>query len=1344
MCIEIQNINIKMESTLALKICSLVIDIDIRSEELVLCLKDLTLLSSDNSTIIEMNDLVIKINSLDSFRNYNMDISIEKFLATIINSHVNIIEHILLKLRTVSLPSIDHLQKRFQKSSIDFNERLRNIESETENYSTGPILSTERDFFVTANEFISDDDVIKIDGIRENGWGHCHFKVDINLFCIIIDSSKSVPPKQECFCWKKIEFSFGNSGLDSTASVALNIGYFESTDILPINYSSPKEVVEFPNFDEVIGLLKSTLITNTSTVLNYTENKWLSLRTTCKTTQVRNNQYESINTSKYSFTTDFVVLPFQVSIGASALGTLVANLSVLTNSLNNYGRVPNLEVLKSNNLIKQKKYSFHFDQFNIDVPLVRIDVMSTSDEKIIECLSFEIIKLNCNYVYQPDTGLNNIPLYIESVKISGARKTAFDVSTINNWFDAKNIIIDYKSMNKSPDRVHYPNPDVCTFQLMNEWFNSRNIERNVNLDLSVIVSDISINPNQNDLSVLGTILGSYSVAAASYAQEFPTYKYEVKAANFQIYQVDSLVLFKKIEIDLKLVNISLNWVDEANQSNNVTYNLIKDFRFYITKTDVAELFSELQVYYEGYLNVTILRKGIFVELLKIEEPMDFMSFQSDKTKKKDFKKLLFCSKVIRDEIHWSLNSNIGFGNKSRFSLAEFSYLTFNINYSNLESILRTIEMYRKSYCIAYMLYKGSPYADNNSDTLNQNDYALHLPCNKSPSHVLSLTFNTIKIVMTYYDAEPVLTVFVKTVNINSVTFSSDLSQLLINLTSLSLYDETEKLAKHRRLIGNFDAITENRITITISNGGKENHSLIELDVKHLCIIYLHRAIFTVVCFLRDHFIQRVNEHFQDNNIPTSERNNCNKIQKKGFVRVTAVISKSEIHLPCSSSSADGITIIFDKLTIYKACPLVFEINKDYLLGPMLSNNIIVSDFDNTQTVLKYLFNLKDFDTSNPLDILWKLPHYKDEVFLVPEDVSQFTSCSRFQLNVSLTKTTICSWCNRNPIGENFDLSGTFTMTSADPEPDGMYHEVFKSLAFEEAKEYQHSTVTVDVFGEEINWILAQGQYLTIVNIIQQNACEIQKVVKDNYKFPIPKLIYLQENLYGSNCIDPRLPILSTVPIHLKKGKIVLVDNLPEYYDMISTNLTDNSQFGIESFEFTIPKYSYHHIYRKKVLNSLSSESRYATNEYENDTLNNERLFGNAILCMYFVKLEVDFYRIHFGGGNGNEVSAEEFVLARLDSSKNEYTSIDSFPDVNNISVESIILAPKAFSLLNKFRQDKNIPERDIDRSSNQPHIKYSQQGVSNLRRCVIEVTDTIAISHMERILATVGNLHSLN
>jgi hypothetical protein len=49
-------------------------------------------------------------------------------------------------------------------------------------------------------------------------------------------------------------------------------------------------------------------------------------------------------------------------------------------------------------------------------------------------------------------------------------------------------------------------------------------------------------------------------------------------------------------------------------------------------------------------------------------------------------------------------------------------------------------------------------------------------------------------------------------------------------------------------------------------------------------------------------------------------------------------------------------------------------------------------------------------------------------------------------------------------------------------------------------------------------------------------------------------------------------------------------------------------------------------------------------------------------------------------------------------------------------------------------------EWDEVEGGGEPHIRYSQQGVSNLRRCVVSISDSVLVTHLNHILPLIRYL----
>ena len=444
------------------------------------------------------------------------------------------------------------------------------------------------------------------------------------------------------------------------------------------------------------------------------------------------------------------------------------------------------------------------------------------------------------------------------------------------------------------------------------------------------------------------------------------------------------------------------------------------------------------------------------------------------------------------------------------------------------------------------------------------------------------------------------------------------------------------------------------------------------------------------------------------------------------------------------------------------------------------------------------------------DDLPPAPSDRSIILRPPVGVGSATSDRPFSLRIEIPGATICSWCNQNVVGEDIRALVQLSLRRATPVAAGMYAEVLgpAGLGFSLPPSEQRNTTIVDVRIENsaLELSLAQGQYMAIVHMIQQNFPEIQVVVPDIFPLPTPTTVHLQEHVYGHNAMESRLPLMSSVPVHIPcvgssdsgqgrgrgGGRIVAYENTPEYYDLFERTMKDaeideplsaERPSACSSFSSTsstssscettsastttaaaaggnhskststsartvprmltfddvivdrVPLWSYHHTHREKLFARAAATTTNATTSYDDDdddvdddataecgvhvfeskqsrslhvdvlsrvSLCNEHFAGSSlvqfhhgsstasglndsvkssgtppisvdttgrtlrpsfrvvrkagfpelgvvVLAVHFTELELDFYRRHYGGGNGIEVSAQSFVVTKGDA-----------------------------------------------------------------------------------------------
>ena len=531
----------------------------------------------------------------------------------------------------------------------------------------------------------------------------------------------------------------------------------------------------------------------------------------------------------------------------------------------------------------------------------------------------------------------------------------------------------------------------------------------------------------------------------------------------------------------------------------------------------------------------------------------------------------------------------------------------------------------------------------------------------------------------------------------------------------------------------------------------------------------------------------------------------------------------------------------------------------------------------------------------------------------------------FSLRLEIPGATICSWCNQNVMGEGLRALVLWSLRRVEPPSDATYAAALGAAGQEVAPTPTdvRNTTRVDVTIEN-PWLelsVAQGQYQAIVHLIQQNFPEVQLRVPDIFPVPPPRTVHLQEPIFGRDPMEPRLPLLSTVPVHFPcndksgrgGGRIVGYENTPEYYDLFERTLraadaqeplsaerpSSSSRAPVSATSETrssspsssprlltfdddiadrVPLWSYHHTHREvlfarvvdtadsaaqtaapadadngddstdeKGLDADSAEDDGAFRSQQTASLHQSTLnplhaaltreppsllrvtgaaaappsamavdtsgrvlrpsfrvvhragfpqLGPVVLAVHFTALELHFFRQHYGGGNGIEVSAGTFVVAGADApvrtrhghilhgnqhwshpgaprsappngrkhrhgrrhaeheaggldsdSSGGSTSGDGRYGVGGLSAEAVpaafvVFAPKALPQMNRLAASKGEPRPSASSSSPTwaaalPHIRYSQQGVGNLRRCVIDISDSVLVVHLQQILALV-------
>ena len=660
-----------------------------------------------------------------------------------------------------------------------------------------------------------------------------------------------------------------------------------------------------------------------------------------------------------------------------------------------------------------------------------------------------------------------------------------------------------------------------------------------------------------------------------------------------------------------------------------------------------------------------------------------------------------------------------------------------------------------------------------------------------PTRITAISLESISIHMKH-QLKPVLCLLSKSTRISSLSFGRNLRQVNLLVQSIALHELTTSYAVHTCLLGDVDPDYPSRLELHTTSLADEC-SMLEFQVDNMRIFYLHRAVFTVCSFLIDHFIPGTRSHligsvdgltgsYQGGHsvcpppplpIPPAPLAHT----RRGMMRVGGCFSCSELHLPLNSCSTDAVVLIINEWKIYRSCPTVLDQSSSYCMGPHLDRSIWIGQMKSSRALMQQLFSEQKGGGGGGapavVDVHWTLPQQARLLLIPPAAVTAEGSgaASPFGLSFSVKNSLLCSWCSANAISEDFSITGFYSLVPSSSSSSIIADSTTSSSGSQSAVK---NTISVDISADEIEWILSQGQYSAIIALIQQNFCELQEHVVPEYVPPPPRLVPLTEHVFGRYALDLQLPILSTVPVHIKKGKVVAIENSPDYYDLFCTPLPFEGG-GQERYlvtgdfaDTTIPEGSHHADHRRALFAHVISErtkrrvSR--SRHFESDPpiepeYPSQQHVGysdmdgegaeTTVLSIIFQAMELDFYRRHDNGGNGIEISCQSFVVCSSESDgggvDDDGLSMNSNHD--ELSIGSIMFAPTSYPMLNSALNrggggstaggGGGVGVGVVDPSSSTaavPHITYSQQGTGNLRRCIITIQDSVAVANMAKVL----------
>ena len=916
------------------------------------------------------------------------------------------------------------------------------------------------------------------------------------------------------------------------------------------------------------------------------------------------------------------------------------------------------------------------------------------------------------------------------------------------------------------DHPNIPHMKCACYNSINEFYTQSGGKSVAKCDdgLSLVVDRVHCTVTSHDAIVLGALAGSFAASKELYANKLDLHYLfgplpSIDSAAYMIFNAKESVV-KISTFDLKLVSVSL--ITEEFQSSKKTvqaksYTFLDTYRVFCETFSVGRIFLTCQTFVEGTLSVSMKDLNDPLDrvpphiLLSEERRLGSLFTQK---KKSSTMKSIFSMKALPNEVHWSSDTCTGVGVGAVFSNVLLNDITVSIDFQHIEPLCKTIQNFNiaKEESFAFAYEKES--ASNSwsapllyEESSNNDSVPLSIP--SSPSSIMNIDCSNLKFTL-QHNLKPIVEIRAKKLGVSQIVFGRHLQQMAISAESIHLFELSAQYAVHTCIIGEYamksasnygraaeNEYLKNRLEMHITSTSASAFSLMEIKAHNMSIFYVHRSVMTVVSLICDHIIPDVREALclpaDVQRARSNTSGNTTDTARSGMFRLGVIIHNSEVHLPANSCGSDAIVVIFKRCDINKACPIINSSNPTFCKGPLVSESMWLSEMSESQALTASIFGT----TRHHDSVAWMLPYVVEQDLRTPADVITH-GASVLKLDIIVCDAIICTWCSRNSVGERMTVRVDFSLQPINnPAEPTMVR----------------NTVSVVVSSDEVNWCLTQGQYLCIVNLIQQNFCELQVIVEDMFVPPTPTTVNLTENVYGQYCMDTSLPLLSTVPIKVKRGRIVILHNMEDYYELFSKRpfkISEQHLDGQEGVWDTVPPSSCHFFHQDLLFSqkALASETSGSFQQTFKET------YGEPIMSINFEELFVDFFRRHCGGGNGIEVHAENFVLIAAERTKTDMFS-KIVPDINRLPTDAIVFAPRSLpsfksksivsrqgndsgEALNKANDSKHRSKDDDDVEPPRRHIRYTQQGIGNLRRCVVDIANSVAVAHMATILTVVN------
>jgi hypothetical protein len=671
--------------------------------------------------------------------------------------------------------------------------------------------------------------------------------------------------------------------------------------------------------------------------------------------------------------------------------------------------------------------------------------------------------------------------------------------------------------------------------------------------------------------------------------------------------------------------------------------------------------------------------------------------------------------------------------------------------------------------------------------------------NLTPFRVMRLSIDSIHLRLTY-DRQPLGIILFSDLKFNSLKLLlSQLTQTSGRIHDLSIFEMSEHNSLYQHILLKVKDGED-----VPANGEKEepiikfhltqfdeSQPILEIVTTNLRLVYLQRAVMTIISYLRDIIPSNLFKklpHHSASSLPIlsiPEMGDDPFVHKlfsparSGIFRFSWTVFNSEVHLPINSSGDDALVFIFRHLSLYRLSP-AHEILpfKEYSLGLFTSSRPMwISEESRIDDLLSLRRRGRRFLPD------WQLIKYADSHLSSPQ-VAILEDEFETHLSINLHDCLICSWCSDNLIAKSQSIHCLLTIQSIMPSVSGIYPTVFDHLGFR--SQAIMNCFVIDLTAESVDWVLSRGQYMTIVYLIQQNFPEFMKVIPPLLAPPAQK-IELKKTIHRKWCVEDRYPLFLAVPLDIAFGKIHLVENNDSYFKHLFA--THDSNFRrlqisvesrreeLESFAahwirdrtrrtassalsqpalFSVPHTSRHSQFRGLFLSCTAGShfplaSENATPGIDDSILTDEPHPSRfeSLAFIFFSDLHFNVVRRHQGGGMSLETLATRFIVTKGSqmSSDDDFFDTDEIQEpldpleilyeFEDISPEITILSQRRPMHCQEESQEQEQKQRHrlspFAPSVEEHSIFYSQNGVGNLRRCFIDLSDTILSTHLLEI-----------